>query len=1059
MDNSRDLTTPVDTAHLDLLQQLHTDKLSHMEHSAVVVDVAADGASQGSFIDAISSENDISSQFGGSEYNFETHGGANKPQPPESPVPTFAAIPNSKQRRPTSANESTTPNAEPTKDTIDTKNEGYIYTPFEQSTFLPDTSFPASPFTTPLPKQTVAIVGGGLAGLSAAVEAVDQFYYRFEGLMKRFADDLGAGSFEKVLENVATMDLGQLHDYLSRDQIFETFIHNLAHFRVFILEKEKSVGGNSMKASSGINAIGSDNQRDWFLWMHKRNPTEVDKRPGFYNDSIASFFNDTMQSAVSPEPPLWKPIQETEPQVSDGTQSHGVVQILKPISPYTTKMIKNSLLDSRNAIPFLEQRQIPDIIGKFVTLLHKRYYPTFPDKLPQTGSLRQPPRVFKLFLTRFVQLGGHSHPRTHRPGPPGIGDHPSAPLPPIGAATIASLSSRLADFPYNLHIQVITGAKLVGLTYPSEQTLGATMSPNVLQAAIKSGKHQQYVNGLLYQVMPTLNNSNNREQHNLPADVGKTFQLPATAVVITTGGFSASTELIQKYSPRLAELNLPTTNGAWATGDAVPIALEAGGTTVGMDQIQVHPTSFVDPTNIGSKVNFLAPEALRGSGGLLLNFAGERFINELGTRDIVSRAIYWQEHHASYLILSETCAIEFGEAMNFYLSKGLYRGTFEYLPVIPAGRSKPYHKISIGELDEKQQRNLSDNEFEFNRLLDEIFGPDAQFSPRIRQQIVINVDQAIRGLIPLNPDQIHPKISPTMIFNIQTTTQTYHLVDLVAQMLFLSRPYHQTPYFNMGHFNNVLLTTLSTLANYSALTSPTQDSFNRPSLQNQDSFNLSNRFFVGVVTPAIHFTMGGLATDFHGRVVQREYFEARKNEWEREIYQHSARVKGDEYYTTKESIIRAMVYAHHESPQRIPTVSGLYAAGEASGGFHGRNRLGGNSLMECVTMGKAVAKHIVSNELFHDPQIPATPAQQAKFDGQFMPQAKKQLYVWENQNGEQFAYHLDENGKAVWFDFEAALKEQKRLEQEALERDEVIHLDGDKNLLEALLHLNFDNRG
>lgn len=35
----------------------------------------------------------------------------------------------------------------------------------------------------------------------------------------------------------------------------------------------------------------------------------------------------------------------------------------------------------------------------------------------------------------------------------------------------------------------------------------------------------------------------------------------------------------------------------------------------------------------------LAPEAMRGSGGILLNSAGERFCNELGTRAAVTAAI------------------------------------------------------------------------------------------------------------------------------------------------------------------------------------------------------------------------------------------------------------------------------------------------------------------------------------------------------------------------------------------------------------------------------------
>merc|ERR1719172_557457 len=38
-------------------------------------------------------------------------------------------------------------------------------------------------------------------------------------------------------------------------------------------------------------------------------------------------------------------------------------------------------------------------------------------------------------------------------------------------------------------------------------------------------------------------------------------------------------------------------------------------------------------------------------------------------------------------------------------------------------------------------------------------------------------------------------------------------------------------------------------------------------------------------------------------------------------------------------------------------VNGLYAAGEIAGGVHGNNRLGGNSLLDCVVFGRVAGKH------------------------------------------------------------------------------------------------------
>merc|ERR1712045_608103 len=38
-------------------------------------------------------------------------------------------------------------------------------------------------------------------------------------------------------------------------------------------------------------------------------------------------------------------------------------------------------------------------------------------------------------------------------------------------------------------------------------------------------------------------------------------------------------------------------------------------------------------------------------------------------------------------------------------------------------------------------------------------------------------------------------------------------------------------------------------------------------------------------------------------------------------------------------------------------IAGLYAAGEVAGGVHGNNRLGGNSLLDCVVFGRVAGKH------------------------------------------------------------------------------------------------------
>jgi aspartate oxidase len=44
---------------------------------------------------------------------------------------------------------------------------------------------------------------------------------------------------------------------------------------------------------------------------------------------------------------------------------------------------------------------------------------------------------------------------------------------------------------------------------------------------------------------------------------------------------------------------------------------------------QVHPTGLVDPREPEAKVKWLAAEALRGVGGLLLDGKGRRFCDEV----------------------------------------------------------------------------------------------------------------------------------------------------------------------------------------------------------------------------------------------------------------------------------------------------------------------------------------------------------------------------------------------------------------------------------------------
>ena len=103
------------------------------------------------------------------------------------------------------------------------------------------------------------------------------------------------------------------------------------------------------------------------------------------------------------------------------------------------------------------------------------------------------------------------------------------------------------------------------------------------------------------------------------------FAVKARAVVLATGG-----------AGRLHNQGFPTSNNFGATGDAVVLAYRTGARMEGLDSFQYHPTGVMFPDHM---VGILVTEAIRSLGAHLVNARGERFVNELETRDVVAAAI------------------------------------------------------------------------------------------------------------------------------------------------------------------------------------------------------------------------------------------------------------------------------------------------------------------------------------------------------------------------------------------------------------------------------------
>merc|ERR1719343_1215161 len=100
--------------------------------------------------------------------------------------------------------------------------------------------------------------------------------------------------------------------------------------------------------------------------------------------------------------------------------------------------------------------------------------------------------------------------------------------------------------------------------------------------------------------------------------------------------------------------------------------------------------------------------------------------------------------------------------------------------------------------------------------------------------------------------------------------------------------------------------------------------------------DVNDNFHIAIVTPVIHYCMGGMSIDKDAQAL-------------------------------------------NAAGSVIP---GLYSAGEAAGGIHGNNRLGGNSLLDCVVYGRvsgrAAARYLSAANIKYIDSVKAGTAAAAK---------------------------------------------------------------------------------
>ncbi|CAE7199486.1 osm1 [Symbiodinium sp. CCMP2592] len=292
-------------------------------------------------------------------------------------------------------------------------------------------------------------------------------------------------------------------------------------------------------------------------------------------------------------------------------------------------------------------------------------------------------------------------------------------------------------------------------------------------------------------------------------------------MVLASGGFGAdfgADSLLATYRPDL--LHLPTTNGEHCTGDAIKMGEAIGAATIDLEWVQVHPTGLVKPDDPDAKVKFLAAEALRGVGGIVLDANGDRFCNELGRRDYVTGEM-WKNKPPFRLCLNKAAADEIIWHAKHYTGRGVMK-FYASGEDLAKDMGVPLQKI----VDAHQKH--------FEAAKKQEKDPDG-------------------GPFPAYP-----------------SGKTW------------DEPSGKTG-SGKKFFHNII------------------DGSKVP----------TEPFYVAIITPVIHYCMGGLECTVDAECIDKK------------------------------------------SGKVIP---GLYVAGEAAGGIHGNNRLGGNSLLDCVVFGRVAGK-------------------------------------------------------------------------------------------------------
>lgn len=236
-------------------------------------------------------------------------------------------------------------------------------------------------------------------------------------------------------------------------------------------------------------------------------------------------------------------------------------------------------------------------------------------------------------LSKVAQLGGHSKARTHR----GAGNTPP------GASIVLTLLKKLKESPL---VTLETGVTVTEVLKREERVVGVKVKRD--GAASDAVEETETIDG---------------------------------PVIFASGGFAGDSQgYLKKFRPDLA--GFPSTNEALPGSQG--LLVNVGAQLLDMDQVQVHPTGFVDPKDAFKTTKFLAAEVLRGEGGILLDNTGKRFVDELQTRKVVTDTITQTvepsdteplKQWSISLVLDEGVYEAAKSHVDFYIWKGLIKKT------------------------------------------------------------------------------------------------------------------------------------------------------------------------------------------------------------------------------------------------------------------------------------------------------------------------------------------------------------------------------------------------